>query len=151
MDLDYEKDLEVNKDKLDEECANQPNLYMAYAKAAAEAKKEFDFAWERVKITKAQLIKEAKGTAQEKEAYYRDHPDHQKAKKNKDEAEYRYNILNGAVFAFSQRKAMLEMMVKLWAGEYFSTPVPERIPRKKLEEEKGRRARRKIKTKRRVD
>lgn len=146
---DYEKDLVVDKYKLDEECVRQPMLYMKYAKLAAEAKKQFDYAWERAKVTRAKLIKEAKGTAQEKEAFFRDHPDHKKAVRAKNDAEAEYNILNAASYALSQRKTMLEMLVKLWGGEYFSTPVPERVPRKKMEEEKSRKARSKIRTKKR--
>lgn len=149
--LNYEKDLEINKFKLDEECEKQPLLYMKYAKAAAEAKEEFDLAWENEKVIKAQLIKEAKGTAQEKEAYYRTHKEHIKAKEEKIEAEKNWNIINAAVFAFSQRKTALENLVKLWAGEYFSEPAPERVPRQKLEEESSRRVKRKIRTKTREE
>lgn len=151
--LNYKKDLEICKFKLDEECENQPLLYMQYAEAAAKAKKEFDQAWENVKVTRARLIKEANEQGakndSQREAYYRTHEDHIEAKEEKTEAEYYYNILNSAVFAFSQRKTVLEMLVKLWAGEYFSEPVPERVSRRKMEEHTSRKAKSKVRTKRR--
>jgi hypothetical protein len=151
--LDFHEDLKINKFRLDQECELQPGLYMRYAEAAAQAKKEFDDAWEDVKVVRAELIKEAgengaKNDAQ-REAYYRTHTRHKAAKSRKLKAEYNYNILNYCVFALQQRKSAIEMLVKLWAGEYYSEPRPEGEPKRRLEETIVKSGKRKVKTKRR--
>ena len=37
--FDFEKDLSINKYRLDEECLSHSSLYFRYAEAAAQAKK----------------------------------------------------------------------------------------------------------------
>ena len=39
--FDFEKDLSINKYRLDEECLSHSSLYFRYAEAAAQAKKMF--------------------------------------------------------------------------------------------------------------
>ena len=56
------------------------------------------------------------------EAWYRTQPEFIQARDEENDAEFEYNILDGAVFAFSQRKTALESLVSLWIGQYFSTP-----------------------------
>lgn len=127
MDKEYENDLKIDPDKLDQEWLNQSNLFMKYAEMAAEAKKKMDEAAENVKVVRSVLIKECKykfkkATAQEVEAYYREDKRHKSAKQKQIQAEFEYNILNNAVFAFHQRKTALENLTKLWVGQYYSSP-----------------------------
>lgn len=130
---EYENDLEIDSDKLDQEWLNQPNLFMKYAEKSAEAKKAMDEANERVKVTRSLLIKECKenfkkATSLEIEAYYRQDSRHIKAKKAHIQSEFEYNILNNVVFALHQRKTALENLVRLWADQYFSSPrMPENV------------------------
>lgn len=148
-DVNFAEDMEIDKLNLDEECLRQASLYMQYSELAAQAKHDYETAWEREKVLRSRLILEAKDEGgaknqQQAEAYFRAHPDHKDAKREKLEAERIYNLLNGAVFAIQQRKTMLEMLVRLWSGEYFSTPVHEPIPRKKLEEHQSKKGNRRL-------
>ncbi len=129
----YAEDLAIDPDQLDEAWLNQPGLYMKYAQAHAQAVLDKDKVWERLKIRRSQLIKEAKetgaGNATLQEAYYRDHKDHIALKDELIQAEYDCSILQGACIAFSNRKAALENMVRLWIAEYYVGPQqPRDIP-----------------------
>ena len=120
--FNFEEDMAVDPNMLDEEWLQHPQLYMKYVKASAFFKKKAAKAHEKVKIVRSELIKESKGTAQEKEAYYRTHPKHIAAKEEFIEAEYEASIAEGAIFALAHRKSELENLVKLYMSEYFSTP-----------------------------
>lgn len=128
--MNYTEDLKVDKFKLDEEWLNQPNLYMKYVKAAAIAKKQWDNAEEKVKVTRSILVRQCKflnkkATGPEIEAYYRTHKSHKNAKDKAIQAQFKYNLMNGAIFAFQQRKSELEELVKLWQNEYWAEPRTE--------------------------
>ena len=130
--FNYEADLEIDQDSLDREWLRQPHLFMKYSELSAEAKHKMDKAAERVKTIRSQLILQAteggeeligvKVNMQTVEAWYRTQDDYKMAKQEFNSAEYTYNILQGAVFAFQQRKTALERLVELWRGGYFSSP-----------------------------
>ena len=127
MDHNYEVDLEIDQHQLDQEWLNQPNLFMKYAEAQAEAKRILDNAHEHVKVTRSKLVRECKSnfpkaTGPEIEAYYREDKRHRRAKDKMIEAEYDYSLMCGAVQGFHMRKRALEDLVRLWAGEYYSSP-----------------------------
>ena len=48
--------------------------------------------------------------------------DHQKAKEELIEAEYKTNMLETAVFAFTHRRSQLENLIGLYRGNYFAGP-----------------------------
>lgn len=140
MDNEYEDDLEIDPDNLDQEWLNQSSLFMKYAEKAAEAKKAMDEANEKTKVIRSMLIKKCKdefkkATAQEVEAHYREDKRHKLAKKNQIETEFEYNILNNVVFALHQRKMALENLTKLWIGQYYSDPRTSENADKKMESE----------------
>ncbi len=122
----YEHDLAIDPDTLDEDWLAQPGLYMRYAQAHAQAIRERDQVWERLKVRRSQLIKEAKengaSNAVLQEAYYRDHQDHKDLKQGLIDTDYQVNILQGVVVAFAHRKQALENEVKLWLGQYYAGP-----------------------------
>ena len=121
-DFNFEEDMAVDPNALEEEWLRHPQLYMKYVKASALFKRKANKAVEKVKVIRSQLIKDSKGTAQEKEAFYRTHPDHIAAKEEMIQAEYEAAIVDGAIYALAHRKAELENLVKLYMSEYFSTP-----------------------------
>ncbi|KKN56722.1 hypothetical protein LCGC14_0569510 [marine sediment metagenome] len=132
IEYDYQKDLAIDLDRLEEECLEHPQLYMKYVIALAEIKKLKAKVWERLKIRRSQLAKEAKDhgatNATLVEAYYRDHEDHIALKEELIEAEYQVDIIQGIVDDFGyQRKAMLEHEVSLWIGQWFAGPKEPRI------------------------
>jgi len=127
MDTDYRDDLRIDPDALDVEWLNQAELFAKYSRMAAEAKKRAKKKAERVKVVRSELMIEAKKlgevkTDKQAEAYYRTHPDHQDAKEELFEAELEADILDGAVFAFHQRKVALENLAKLVVANYFASP-----------------------------
>lgn len=130
-DLNYEEDVEIDPDNLDVETLRQAGLFFKYSKNEADAKREHALSWENVKMTRARLVLEAsedksiKNTTQ-LEAYYRDHPEHQKAKQDLIEAEYEMNIASAARFAIGQRKDMIENLTKLMIANYIAKPLEPR-------------------------
>lgn len=145
MNNEYENDLEIDPDKLDQEWLNQPYLFMKYAEKSAEAKKAMDEASEKVKVIRSLLIKECKNnfkkaTALEIESYYRQDNRHVKAKKAHIQAEFEYNVLNNIVFALHQRKTALENLVRLWADQYYSSPRTPENANSEMESEMRKKA-----------
>lgn len=120
--LNYEADLEIDPDDLDNEWLRQPILYMKYAEAAAEARRRTGKAEEKIKVVRSKLITKADGTAQKIEAYYRTHPDHVEAKEELIEAQYQADVMSAAEKAFEHRKRALENLVRLEERGYFASP-----------------------------
>jgi len=139
----YELDIEIDADELDVECLRQASLFGKYSQAEAKAKRHYALAYENVKVIRSDLIKLASGNkelgnAQKVEAFYRTHPKHIEAKKELIEAEYEMNIATSAVFAFNQRKSMLENLVKLAMSDYFARPSEPRNIKEELDKKRIR-------------
>ena len=130
--MNYEKDLAIDRDRLDWEWLNQPQLFFRYARAATEAKTQADAAKERLELTRANLDSSVRGNPDKwglskpteaaiSSAILRDegYQDEQKvlAKAQADAA-----LLAVAVRAMEQRKSALENLVRLHGQDYFSTP-----------------------------
>ena len=123
--LNYEQDVEIDPNALDVECLRQASLFYQYSRAEADAKRNHALAWENLKVVRSGLILNAGkeySNAQKVEAYYRDHPDHQEAKKELAEAEYQMNLASAACFSMRQRKDMLENLTRLALSDYFARP-----------------------------
>ena len=124
-DFDYELDTAIDKHKLDKELEVQHSLFMKYSKLSKLAKRIYDHKWEAVKKIRSKIIKkikkdDPKATGQMIEAQYRDDERHATAKEEMIEAEYQYNILDGAVMSLHQRKTSLQDLVKLYLNEYWA-------------------------------
>jgi hypothetical protein len=136
--LNYIKDVEINPDDLDIEWLGQAALGRRYGENAALAKRNAALAEERIKVTRAELIREAnadpegttgkeKPTSADIEAYYRTHPKHKQAKEDHIQAQYEADVAQVAHMEISlSRKAALENLVKLHGQQYFAGP---RVPR----------------------
>lgn len=132
--MNYEEDLDIDPSALDVECITQPNTFMKWGKASARANAIAKRADENVKTIRSQLIlkchQDPEGTLGEgvkmsdpkAEAFYRAQPSYREAVEEKIKAEYRAEILTNAVFAFHQRKAMLEGLSNLHQQHYCSGP-----------------------------
>lgn len=136
MAYDYDMDLQIDPTALDVEWLEQSRLFMKYAEAAAQAKKEVDRLKERLDVVKAKAdhaIREepqkygvekvtelavTAAVAQEKNV--------RQSLANLIDARYKLEILNSAVRAFEQRKTALENMVRLHGASYFAGPT---VPR----------------------
>jgi len=129
----YEQDIRININALDDEWLNQPALYMKYSEFASKAKHEMDQAKEELDVTKAETdlaIRENSKKYTELEKITESvisslitlDQDVRNAVQKFNQAKHDYDILNSAVWAFEQRKTALENLVKLLGQEYFSAP-----------------------------
>ena len=131
----YQKDKLIDPSALDVEWLGQAALAIKYGKNWAECTKRVTEAEEQVKITRAELIKEAneepdtclgegvKPTGPNVEAYYRTHADHIAAKNEWIEAQYELNMASVAKSEIGYtRKLALENLVKLHGQNYFAGP-----------------------------
>lgn len=146
---DYDNELQINPDALDVEWLMQPQLFMKYAEALAEAENRVDSAKENLELTKAETDSDIRNNI---EAYtgttkkptetvvlsiVTQHHDYKKALTRFNKAKRDAKIMLMAVRAFDQRKTALENLVKLHGQSYFSSPQEDRDL--KLEYEKNAR------------
>lgn len=145
--LPFEIDMEIDPDELDVAALEQANLHARYGRLSADADREATLADEELKTIRSKLIRKvsqdedllegAKATAQNVEAYYRDHPKYIKAKHNWIEAKHRADLARGAIFSVQQRGRMLDLLVSLLKSEYFEAPVsPTNLSEKALKSRK---------------
>jgi len=140
-DWNYSVDTVIDKDRLDEEAARQPDTFMKYSALASTAIREYGIAWEYVKTLRSELIlayreENPKAKNDEVEAIYRTNPRYKKAKEEMIQAEFVKNILEGAVMAMHQKKAKLADLVTLHGQNYFSSVRAEGARETAREEEK---------------
>lgn len=158
-----DEDLKINSKDLANEWLEQPQRFSFYANAASYFKRKSIEAAEAVKLVEAELKMEAaenpaevfgpnvRATNERVAVYARRHPKYQEAAKKAAAALYRSDMAENAVFAFHQRKAALENLVKLAGMEYFATPAESfqsrevvserqrRVAAERILEQKGRR------------
>ena len=129
--FDFEKDLSINKFRLDEECLSHSSVYFRYSEACSEAKTKVAKAKDNLELVKAERSVEireelSKGDKKVTEALIT-------ASVLKDEAvlvatnklrkaEDVFSKLSVAVSAFEHRKSELDNLVKLYCSGYFSMP-----------------------------
>lgn len=129
--FDLEKDISINKFKLDEECLSHSAIYARYAQAQAEAKTLVSMAKDNFELVQAERYDAIK-VGFEKHGVKVTIPMMEKAvlcdeevieaKKKVREAEDVYAKLSVSVSAFEHRKSELDNLVKLYCSGYFSTP-----------------------------
>lgn len=128
MELNYEFDTAIDPDDLVEEWLKLPSTYFAYQKELAKEEKRVKDVWEDLKVTRSKLVGEAREeggakNATEIEAYYRQHDDHKKAKKELIDAEYSRDLVKAAVSSFYRKEtAMLEVGKLIGRIEHFRHP-----------------------------
>lgn len=129
--VDFEKDISINKYKLDEECLSHSSLYFRYSSMQADAKTRVSKAKDELELVQAErydVIKdefEKKGTKTTipmmEKAVLSD-KEVLRAKNKLREAEDIYAKLSVAVQAFEHRKSELDNLVKLYCSGYYSVP-----------------------------
>lgn len=127
---DFQKDIMINKYKLDEECLSHSSLYSAYALAQADAKAELAKAKDHLELVTSEvnleIRKELSDSGQKvTEATIASYLVIDKRVKNAKaevrEAEEVYSRLSVAVSAMETRRSELDNLVKLYCAGYFST------------------------------
>lgn len=129
--FDFEKDLSINKFRLDEECLSHSSIYFRYAEAQAKAKTKAAKAKDNLELVKAERYDEIKSEF-EKKGIKTTIPMMDKAVLSDSEvieatnklrkAEDISAKLDVAVKAFEHRKSELDNLVKLYCSGYFSMP-----------------------------
>lgn len=132
LDLDFEKDISINKYKLDEECLSHASIYARYAEAQAEAKTKVSLAKDNLELVQAERYDAIKEKL-EKKGIKTTIPMMDKAVLSDEEvidaknklrrAEDIYAKLSVSVSAFEHRKSELDNLVKLYCSGYYSTNV----------------------------
>jgi len=131
--MNYQEDIEINKDMLDVEWGKQSSLYLKYSKEYANALYQKEKAKESLDVTSAKVFLEIK-TSYEEYGLEKQPSDKmtnevllldervQTAKNILLEKSYEVNILLSAKNAFEHKKTALEMLSKLYLSGYWSTP-----------------------------
>lgn len=148
---EYEEDVSIDGDALDQEWLNQPSLMMKYCRIVAEANKRVDETKEMLDVVRAGLDKDI-----------RRHPEHYDVDKVTEagissiiivqesyteamgeylQVKYEAEMAKAAVRALEHKKDALENLVRLYGQNYFSGPsVPLQISREWVKEEKEKKA-----------
>ena len=131
MDLDYEKDLHIDKDSLEECLVEQPELYAKWSNIWAEATRERDQAKENLNIKKADLDMKVrkswdilgfdkKPTDMAITTWICAHGEYREANSELIQATYAVNVLDAAKWSFQHRKDALDNLVKLYLNNYYA-------------------------------
>ena len=128
---DYQKDLEINKDALDEECLNQPSLFLHYAYMANKAEVDREKVKRKRDVVYAIVDKEIRDAFEQSGEKFTEAKikslvvTHERIA----EVEGEYldaledaKILASTRDAFEQRKKSIELLCSLYGLGYFSQP-----------------------------
>lgn len=144
-DLNYEFDIQIDSEALDVECLEQVSLMMRYSRAQAAADREVERLKERIVVFKSELNKTiqadpdkygiAKITNDAIAAVVNTNKEYRAMQEDLIEAQYEAQMTRAAVIAISQRKDMLEALIRLHGQQYFAGPS---VPRDLSHEAKQR-------------
>ena len=147
--LDFEKDLSIDKFRLDDECVTHSGLYHRYSEMEADAKNQVGILADNLKlkmgeanigIRNAFTKKELKFTEAVISAEVEKNDNVLEAREELREAELNLSRLQAGVRAFEHRKSQLDNLVKLYCAGYFSMPGNGK-PKDTINEQASRKAR----------
>ena len=130
--LDFEKDISINKYRLDEECLSHAGIYARYLSAQADADTAVSRAKDNLELVKAERYdiikagfekKQVKATIPMLEKAVSSDEEVVEAKNALREAEDVLAKLTVAVKAFEHRRSELDNLVKLYCAGYYSMPT----------------------------
>jgi len=128
--LNFEKDLSIDKYRLDEECLSHPVIYFRYGELLADAKNKVGVLADALKLKMGEaniairnrfIKKEIKFTEAVINSEVEKADDVVAAREELREAELSLARLQAGVSAFEHRKSQLDNLVKLYVAGYFST------------------------------
>jgi hypothetical protein len=134
-----EKDLSIDKYKLDDEWSKQPDLYHAYGAMLADAENERDRAKEFLDLTEATVSDIIRRTSEKTtETSIKNqvlmHEDYKEAMRTYLEKKNACKHLQVVISALEHKKSALENLVKLFLSDYYSEPSVPKVARDKAEE-----------------
>ena len=113
----YDEDVAIDPDNILEEWLELSSKFWGYARAIADVEKEVQQIWEKNKVIKAQLVAEAKTNGAkndaDREAYYRPHPDYQKATQDLINIQHERDLITAARDSFYRKEKGLEGASKI--------------------------------------
>ena len=108
----YDEDVAIDPDNILEEWLQLSSQFFNYARAIADIEKEVQQIWEVKKVIKAQLVAEAKKNGAkndaDREAYYRPHPNYQKATQDLIDIQHERDLITAARDSFYRKEKGLE-------------------------------------------
>ena len=133
---DYERDIEIDESALDVEWLEQPQLMRRYCHLAAHAHQAMLLAEERLNFVKSTLARDIRAdpaafevmpgsrgiTEDQIKAATRIQESYRAASRSYISAQYEYEVAQGAVRSFDQRKSALENLVRMHGQQYFAGP-----------------------------
>jgi len=137
--MEYSDDMSIDEDSLDLECLDQPDLMLKYSELCEKAKKHMDEEKHELDLVQAKIDLRVRThpdkfgiTVKVVEAVITNaiiqQPNWQEANTKYLQARYEYGILKGAVVTVEHKKTSLELLVKLYNGQYFAGPsVPHNL------------------------
>ena len=142
--LNFEKEIQIDHDKLDIEWLEQPSLTAKYGKNLRHLDKKVRIAEENVKVVRSELTREAnenptdccnkaKPNAGDIEAYYRVHKKYKEAKEEVINTQEERDLAEVAYYAIRDRKYALQDLVKMHGQMYFAGPSVPRDLQKEVE------------------
>jgi len=149
MNIDFEKDIEIDCDALDIEWLEQPRLALKYCQYVAKLRGKVNRLQENKKTKRSELILQVnqspkellnkeKPNAGDIEAHYRNHPEYRRIIEQlllaEEELEYAEGAKNEICFT---RKAALENLVQLHGQMYFAGPKVPRNLKKEVDEKRS--------------
>ena len=148
--MNYEKDILIDETALDVEWLEQPRLMMKYTRYAADTRQEMDLARENLDLVRAELDKKIRNDPDRYDLVKITEgavtntiiaqPAYKDAMERFLVTKYEYEVAQGAVRAFDQRKSALENLVRLHGQQYFAGPsVPRDLSKEWEQREKERR------------
>jgi len=155
--LNFERDLSIDKYKLDEECISHSALYYRYSELVANAKNQVGILSDALKLKMGEanvairngfIKKEVKFTEALINAEVEKDDGVIEARDELREAELNLARLQAGVSAFEHRKSQLDNLVKLYCSGYFSTPSNSGKQKESVNEQVAREARKNLNGKR---
>lgn len=150
--FDFEKDLSINKFRLDEECLSHSSIYFRYAEAQAKAKTRAAKAKDNLELVKAErsvaireeLSESGKVTEAMINANILKDEEVLEATNKLRKTEDISAKLDVAVKAFEHRKSELDNLVKLYCAGYYSLPNASDTSKKDANEQTAREIRKNL-------
>jgi hypothetical protein len=134
--LNFEKDLSINKYKLDVECLTNSVLYYRYSEMTADAKNQVGVLADNLKLKMGEANIAIRNRFTKKEIKFTEAVINAEVEKDETviaareelrEAELNLSRLQAGVSAFEHRKSQLDNVVRLYCAGYFSTPTSGRV------------------------
>ena len=131
--IDYQKAVAIDPDKLDEEIFSQPGLYMQFSEIYARAERKKEKLKHKLEVLKSKLNYEVRidpgafGLSKIKtisnpvvDNAVQHNSEVRKLQEEIIQTNYEVNIIGAAITSLEHKKRMLEKAVDLYNGQYFS-------------------------------